>query len=132
MSENENIRCAHKVHNKSYLMTAVKTFKGQLPVSGMFRAGRILDSLWLLSRNYLFIFREIFFPANNRISARSGNSTDWKSAFWVTLCNDKIFTSSRGHGTVEMKRRGHCILLIFCGTLIDSLKREIIVFPTNT
>ena len=54
--------------------------KGQFPVTGIFRAGGILDNKWLLSRNYLFKFRATFSPANNRISARSENYTNWRSA----------------------------------------------------
>ena len=54
--------------------------KAQFPVSGIFRAGGILDNKKLLSRNYLINFRAIFSPANNRIPARSENCTDWKSA----------------------------------------------------
>ena len=54
--------------------------KGQFPVGGIFRAGGILDNKKLLSRNYLFNFKATFSPTNNGISARSENSTDWKSA----------------------------------------------------
>ena len=57
--------------------------KGQFPVSGIFRAGRILDNKKLLSSNYLFNFRATFSLANKRISASSENSTDWKSALTV-------------------------------------------------
>ena len=54
---------------------------GQFPVSRIFLAGGILDKAKLLRRNYLFHLKATFSPANNRISARSENSTDWKSAF---------------------------------------------------
>ena len=54
--------------------------KGQFPVSGIFRAGGILDNKKSLRRNYPFNFRAKFSLANKRISARSENSTDWKSA----------------------------------------------------
>ena len=54
--------------------------KGQFPVRGIFRAGGILVNKKLLSRNYLFNFRAKFSLKNNRISVRSENSTDWKSA----------------------------------------------------
>ena len=45
----------------------------------------------LLSRNYLFNFRETFSSANNRISARPECSTDWKISLYaasvsVQLC----------------------------------------------
>ena len=76
--------------------------KAQFQVSGIldnkkFQAGGILDNKKLLSRNYLFNFRATFSPANNRISARSENYTDWKSAInsaeqvsaWVR--GDKMF-----------------------------------------
>ena len=42
--------------------------------------GGILDNKRLLSRNYLLNFRATFSLTNERISARSENSTDWKSA----------------------------------------------------
>ena len=58
-------------------------YKGQFPVSGIFRAGGILDNKKLLSRNYPFNFRATFSLSNKRISARSENSTDWKSALRV-------------------------------------------------
>ena len=54
--------------------------KGQFPVSGISRAGGILDNEMLLSRNNLFNFRATFSLVNKRISARSENSTDWKLA----------------------------------------------------
>ena len=54
--------------------------KGQFPVSGIFRAGGILDNKKLLSRNYPFNFRATFSLANKRISDCSENSSDWKSA----------------------------------------------------
>ena len=54
--------------------------KGQFPVSGIVRAGGILDNKKLLSRNYPFNFRATFSLANKKISARSENSTNWKSA----------------------------------------------------
>ena len=54
--------------------------KGQFPVSGIFRAGGILDNKMLLNRNNLFNFRATFSLVNKRISARSENSTDWKLA----------------------------------------------------
>ena len=44
------------------------------------KRGLYLPDKKLLSRNYLFNFRAKFLPANNRISARAENSTDWKSA----------------------------------------------------
>ena len=52
--------------------------KGQFPVSGILRAGEILENQKLLSHNNLFNFRATFSLVNNRISARSENSTDWK------------------------------------------------------
>ena len=55
--------------------------KAQFPVSGIFRAGGIFDNKKLLSHNYLFNVRATISPVNNEISARSENSTDWKSAF---------------------------------------------------
>ena len=54
--------------------------KGQFPVSGISRAGGILDNEMLLSRNNLFNFRATFSLVNKGISARSENSTDWKLA----------------------------------------------------
>ena len=63
------------------LLNLVKHFcKGQFPVSGISRAGGILDNEMLLSRNNLFNFRATFSLVNKRISARSENSTDWKLA----------------------------------------------------
>ena len=59
---------------------AIPCHEAQFPVSEIFRADGMLDDKNLLSRNYLFNFRATFSPANNRISARSENSTDWKSA----------------------------------------------------
>ena len=40
----------------------------------------ILDNKTLLSHNHVFNFRATFSSANNRLSARSENSTDWKLA----------------------------------------------------
>ena len=59
--------------------------KGQFPVSGIFGAGGILDTKKLLSRNDLLNFRATFSLTNNRISARSENSTDWKSALMANF-----------------------------------------------
>ena len=56
-------------------------FKPNFQSAEIFWAGGILDNKKLLSRNYLFNFRATFSPANNRISARSENSADWRSAF---------------------------------------------------
>ena len=61
--------------------------KGQFLVSGIFRAGGILDNKMLLNRNNQFNFRVTFSLVNKRISTRSENSTDWKLA----LKNIKIF-----------------------------------------
>ena len=47
--------------------------------------GGILDSKRLLSRNCLFIVRATFSLANNRNSAPSENSTDWKTAVTQSL-----------------------------------------------
>ena len=58
--------------------------KGQFPVSSIFRAGGVSDNKKLLSRNYPFNFRETFSLANKRISTRSENSIDWKSALKMT------------------------------------------------
>ena len=63
--------------------------KAQFPVSGIFRAGGILDNKKLLSRNYPFNFSATFSLANKRISARWENSTDWKSALTkIQSCGD--------------------------------------------
>ena len=89
--------------------------KAQFPVSGIFRAGGILDNKKLLSRNYLFNFRATFSPSNNRISARSENCTDWKSAFKragshtpVTVNNllslESIVLLTRGHSILHKCR----------------------------
>ena len=59
--------------------------KCQFPVSGIFRAGGILDNEKLLSRNYIFNFRATFSLTNNSISVRSENSTDWKSALFISF-----------------------------------------------
>ena len=57
--------------------------RDQVTVSGIFRGGGILDNKKLLSRNYLFNFRATLSPANDRASACSENSIDWRSAFRV-------------------------------------------------
>ena len=59
------------------------------PISSQrnFRAGGIFDNEKLLSRNYLFNFRATYPPANNRNSACSENSTDWKSAFKLEIAH---------------------------------------------
>ena len=59
---------------------SVGFFKGQFPVSGLFRPWRNLDNKELLSRNYLLNFRATFSLANSANSAHSESSTDWKSA----------------------------------------------------
>ena len=62
------------------IINCVVCLQGQFPVSGIFRACGISDKKGLLRSNCLLNFRATFSLTNNRISARSENSSDWKSA----------------------------------------------------
>ena len=80
-------------------LTKQQMRKGQFPVSGISRAGGILDNEMLLSRSNLFNFRATFSLVNKRISARSENSTDWKLALTDTnepLTQDTLKTINFG------------------------------------
>ena len=57
--------------------------EGWFPVSGIFRAGGILQNKRLLSRNFLFNFSVIFPLINNRVSTRSDKSMDY-SQCWIS------------------------------------------------
>ena len=82
------------------LNVSLKLLKANFPVSGIFRAGGILDNKRLLSRNYLFNLAT-FSPANNGISARSESFTDWKLAV-TTVRTINVFKSDKNN---SMKRR---------------------------
>ena len=79
-----NIRCPFPYDSIrfdfEFITLPSQTLKGQFPVNGIFRAGGIFDNRRLLSHFYLFIFRVISSPTNNRISNRSENFANWKLA----------------------------------------------------